>query len=140
MKKILVILALLFPSLAFAAPQFQAYSDIKVSSTIVANNTTAIAIKTSSGSVYSVDAFSNNTTLVYVKLYNTSVTCGTSTPPTARYMIPFGASSSGGGFNLSNINGDAYFQGIYMCVTTGIADTDTGAPAASSYIVNVHYH
>jgi hypothetical protein len=26
-----------------------------------------------------------------------------------------------------------------MCVTTGIADGDTGAPAASAYIVNVHY-
>jgi hypothetical protein len=54
-------------------------------------------------------------------------------------MIPFGASSSGGGFNVSNINGDAYGLGIVMCITTGIADNDTTAPAASTYIVNVHF-
>lgn len=121
------------------AQKFQADSNISVSSTIIANNTTAIVIATKPGSVYSIDAFNNSTTLAYVKLYNaSSATCGSDTPQ-ARYMIPFGASSSGGGFNLSNINGDAYVNGITMCVTGGVADNDTTAPPASTYIVNVHY-
>jgi hypothetical protein len=139
MKKILILLALLaFPNLALAQ-NFAADSKIKVTSTIAANNTTAIIIKNTGGNVYSVDAFNNGTTVAYVKLYNaTTATCGSGTPQ-ARYMIPFGASSSGGGFNVSNINGDAYGVGIVMCITTGIADSDTSAPAASTYIVNVHY-
>lgn len=124
---------------AFADNGFQADAKIKVTSTIAANNTTAIVIKNTAGNVYSVDAFNNSTTLAYVKLYNsTTATCGSGTPQ-ARYLIPYGANSSGGGFNVSNINGDAYGLGITMCITTGIADTDTGAPAANTYIVNVHF-
>lgn len=131
---------ILFLSPAFSQGTFTADAKIKVSSTIAANNTTAITIKTSGGTVYSVDAFNNGGTIAYVKLYNASAapTCGSGTP-FARYMIPFGASSSGGGFNVSNINGDSYGLGIYMCITTGIADNDASAPAASTYIVNVHY-
>ena len=118
---------------------FTADAKINVRSVISVNNTTAVAIKTTPGAMYSVEAFSNNITLAYIKLYNTLVTCGSATPPLARYMISFGVTSSGGGFTASNINGDAYFDGIYMCITTGIADSDTGAPAAGAYIVNVHY-
>lgn len=147
MKKIIYVTSLfwlllfLFLPKANAQNTFLANAKIKVTSTIIANNTNAVAISNVPGSVYSVDGFSNNTTLVYVKLYNAiaaNVTCGFGTPQ-ARYMIPFGQSSSGGGFTLPNINGDAYGVGISMCVTTGIADTDTGAPAATAYIVNVHY-
>lgn len=127
-------------SAAFAQTTFTADAKISVKSFISVNDVVAVAVKTAPGSVYSVDAFSNNTTLVYLKLYATLVTCGSATvAPTARYMIPYGASSSGGGFNISNINGDAYFNGIYACLTTGIADTDTGAPAPSAYIINVHF-
>lgn len=125
---------------AFAQAPFAADSKINVKSYISVNNTTAVTVKATSGAVYSVDAFSNNVTLAYVKLYAEPVTCGSTTVlPTARYMIPYGASSSGGGFNVSNINGDAYFSGIYMCITTGIANNDTGAPTADAYIVNVHF-
>ena len=141
MKKILLVLGLLLlcPHLAFAQNTFLADAKIKVTSTIAANNTTAIVIKNTGGTVYSVDAFNNGTTIAYVKLYNSaSATCGSGTPQ-ARYAIPYGSSSSGGGFNVSNINGDAYGVGITMCITTGIADSDTTAPAASTYIVNVHY-
>ena len=130
---------LLFLAFPAHAQSFPADAKIKVTSTIAANNTTAIVIKATSGTVYSVDAFNNGGTIAYVKLYNaTSATCGSGTPQ-GRYMIPFGASSSGGGFNVSNINGDAYGLGIVMCITTGIADNDTTAPAASTYIVNVHW-
>lgn len=125
--------------LSHAQTTFRASSPINVTSTIVANNTTAIPITTKSAVVYQVDAYNNGTTIAFVKLYNAATaTCGSGTP-IARYMIPFGQSSSGGGFVTPNINGDAYINGITMCITTGIADNDTGAPAASTYIVNVHW-
>lgn len=143
MKKIIVLVLglLLFPHIAQAQNTFLADAKIQVKSKIAVNDIVAISISDTPGAVYSVDGFANNTTLAYVKLYNAkaaNVTCGT-TIPQARYMIPFGQSSSGGGFTLPNINGDAYGVGIAMCITTGIADTDTGAPAASAYIVNVHF-
>ena len=139
MKKFFLILALSLLSFSASAQQaFYADAKVQVKSYIAANNTTAIVIKATGGTVYSVDAFNNGGTIAYVKLYNaTTATCGSGTPQ-ARYMIPFGASSSGGGFNVSNINGDAYANGVVMCITTGIADNDTSAPAASTYIVNVH--
>ena len=139
MKRLFLILALLLlPFSANAQQAFYADAKVQVKSYIAANNTTAIVIKSTGGTVYSVDAFNNGGTIAYVKLYNaTTATCGSGTPM-ARYMIPFGATSSGGGFNVSNINGDAYANGVVMCITTGIADSDTSAPAASTYIINVH--
>jgi hypothetical protein len=137
---ITILFALLFfSSFAEAQQQFQAASQISVKSYISVNNTTSVAVKTTGGTVYQVDAYNNGATLAYVKLYNaTSTTCGSGTPM-ARYLIPYGTSSSGGGFVTPNINGDAYALGIRMCITTGIADNDTTAPAADQFIVNVHY-
>ena len=140
MKKLFLVLGmLLLSSIANAQQAFYADAKVAVKSYISVNNTTAVAVKTSPGTVYSVDAFNNGASVAYVKLYAAVLpfTCGTGTP-LARYMIPYGASSSGGGFNVSNINGDAYSTGIVMCITTGIADNDTGAPAANQFIVNVH--
>jgi hypothetical protein len=136
---LLVIAALMVAGAANAQTTFRAQAPINVTSTIVANNTTAIVISSKSASVYQVDAYNTGTTIAFVKLYNAATaTCGSGTP-IARYMIPFGTSSSGGGFVTPNINGDAYVNGVTMCVTTGIADNDTGAPAATTYIVNVHW-
>src|SRR5258708_30842317 len=113
MKKIFLVLGLLlFSTITYAQNAFLADAKIRVISTIVLANTTAISLKATPGTVYSVDAFNNGTSIIYVKLYNsTSQTCGAGTP-VARYMIPFGATSSGAGFNVSNINGDAYGVGI----------------------------
>jgi hypothetical protein len=124
-----------------SADLFRADSNISVTSTIVANNTTAIVLTTKKAIVYQVDAYNNGTSLAYIKLYNAaSATCGQSSPlPQFRAMIPYGASSSGGGFVLPNINGDAYINGVTMCVTGGISDTDTTSPTASEFIVNVHF-
>lgn len=136
---VLALIVFIFSIPAYAAPQFQADNAIKVSSNIAANNTTAISIKPSAGTVYSIDAFNNGSSVVYVKLYNSpNITCGQGTPY-ARYLIPYGASSSGGGFNTPNVNGDAYFNGITLCITGGIGDSDTTAPPASTIIVNIHY-
>jgi len=141
MKKLLILLFFLCPQFALAQGTFNANSQIAVNSTIALNNITPLAIKNSGGTVYSIDAFNNSGAIAYVKLYNVpaaSVTCGTTTPY-ARYLVPFGASSAGGGFNLSNINGDSYRQGIAACITLGIADSDVAPPSANTIILNVHY-
>lgn len=139
MRRIIAAAVLALLSTQAFAQKFQADSDLNVSSTIVANNTTAISISTKPAVVYSIDGFNNGTALAYIKLYNSgTATCGSGTP-IARYMIPFGSSSSGGGFTIPNINGDGYANGLTLCVTGGIADNDTTAPAASTYIVNVHW-
>ena|SRR5258707_902154 len=142
MKKFIIALVGLFlfcPQLASAQQAFYADAKVKVVSTIVAANTTAIVLKSTPGIVYSIDAFNNGGSVIYVKLYNAaSATCGSGTPQ-ARYQIPFGATSSGGGFNVSNINGDAYGNGITMCITGGFADADTTNPPATTAYVNVHF-
>jgi hypothetical protein len=145
MKKFIasILALLLFSTTAFALPQFQADSNIKVTSTIVANNTTAIIIKATSGTVYLVEVANNNavaSVAAYVKLYNaTTATCGSGTPQ-ARYMIPGSTTANtSAAVAYPILNGDAYGLGIVMCITTGIADNDTTAPAASQYIVNIHF-
>lgn len=140
MKKILLgFLALIFSAtFSFAEGPFP--SGIAVKSTIVANNTTAVTIKASGGTVFEVQAFNSGTSVAFLKLYNTATaTCGSGTPY-VRYMIPAMAANAFGGVLIAtNPNGDAFLNGIIQCVTTGIADNDTGAPAATTFIVNVHY-
>jgi len=115
----------------------QTNGGLSVSSTQVANNTTATVVKSGAGQLYGIEVYNNSATIAYVKLYNaTSATCGSGTV-VQRAMIP--ANASGAGAISNNVNGVAYSTGITMCVTGGYADSDTTAPAASTYIVNVLY-
>lgn len=119
------------------AQTFQADSKVSVKSYIVANNTTALVVKATSGALYTLEAFNNSATIAYVKLYDAATaTCGSGTPQ-IRYMIP--ANASGAGYISPNVNGTNFPSGITMCITTGIADNNTGSPAATTYLVNVHY-
>ncbi len=143
MRKIYLALAFVLFGIGTALAQqgtsFRADSQINVKSVISVNNVTPVVIATAPATVYSIEAFNNAGTLAYVKLYNSSTAvCGSGTPQ-ARYLIPFVATSAGGAISLPNINGDIYVNGITLCITTGIADNDTGAPAANAYIVNVHW-
>lgn len=124
-------------SLTAFAQTFQADSKVNVKSYIVANNTTAVVVKATSGALYTVEAFNNSATIAYIKLYDAATaTCGSGTP-VIRMMIP--ANTAGAGFISPNVNGTGFPGGLTMCVTTGIADADTGAPPATTYLVNVHY-
>jgi hypothetical protein len=110
---------------------------LSISSTQVASNTTAIVVKGSAGQLYGLELYNNSATIAYVKLYNaTSATCGSGTV-IQRAMIP--ANASGAGAISNNVDGLAYSTGITMCITGGFADSDTTAPSASTYIVNVLY-
>ena len=111
------------------------------SGAIVPNNTTAVVLKASAGTLYGVQLAGLGSAPAYLKLYNaTSATCGSGTP-VKRLMIPAAsAAANGAGSNISfGPQGIAFGTGITYCVTTGIADTDTTAPAASTFLVNVDW-
>ncbi len=104
---------------------------------LVANNTTSIAVDASPGQLYETEAFNNSATPAYIKYYNAaqgSVTCGSGTPIWTT-MIP-GNGSGGTGYIRTSAFGYAFSTALTACVTTGYADNDTTAPAASTYIVN----
>lgn len=106
----------------------------------VANNTTSVAIDASPGQLYGIEAFNNSSVIAYVKLYNASqgsTTCGSGTP-VYQGMIP-AASSGGAGYVSMNGYGAPFSTAITACITTGFADNDTTAPAASAYVLNVFY-
>ena len=127
------VLTMLFPISACLAQQL----DNSVTSVQVPNNTTAVIIAPGSHRVVSIEVFNNSTSVAYLKLYDAATqTCGSGTPK-ARYLI--GGSTNGlagpPGVPLS----DLYINGIAACVTTGFADSDTTAPAASQFIYNIHW-
>src|SRR5262249_27839538 len=112
-----------------------------VTSIIVANNVTPILIKNGPGVVNAIGGFGNAASDIYIKLYNlasvTGFSCGTRTP-VARY-IAAGAVNGGSPAVSAPTVGATYTTGIVMCITAGIADNDTTAPPAASFIVNVHW-
>jgi hypothetical protein len=74
-----------------------------------------------------------NTTgaVYYLKLYDkaTQPVCGTDVPKW-RIPVPFGASNSGGGIDHTDNGGLQFTNGLGFCLTSGIADNDTGNAAA----------
>jgi len=132
-----LICALVAP--AFGQGYFAADNALSVYSVIWPNNTTAVQVCKNPCRIYQVDAFNNGASLDYVKLYNASTaTCGVGTPQ-YRAVIPFGSSSSGGGFSLPVVNGDSYSAGAWLCITGAIGDSDTTAPSANQIIIDIHY-
>jgi len=108
---------------------------------IVANNTTAVVLKASAGTLYGVQLYGIGAAPAYLKIYNaTSATCGSGTP-VKRLMIPAASTgANGAGSNISfGPQGVNFGTGITYCVTTGIGDADTTAPAASTFLVNLDW-
>jgi hypothetical protein len=105
----------------------------------VANNTTSVAVATAPATLYAVRIFNNGNTIAYLKLYDAaqgSTTCGSGTPK-MREMIQ--ANNNGGGAAVTIPVGIAFATAITACVTTGYADNDTAAPAATTYIYEIDY-
>jgi hypothetical protein len=109
---------------------------------IAANNTTAVVVKASAGTLYGVQLAGIGSAPAYLKIYNaTSATCGSGTP-VKRLMIPAASTAANGaGSNITfGAAGVAFGTGITYCVTTGIGDADTTAPAASTFLINIDYN
>lgn len=104
------------------------------------NNTTAVVVKGSAGTLFGVQIYGIGSAPAYLKIYNaTSATCGSGTP-VKRLMIPAASTAANGaGSNVTFGPGLAFSTGITYCVTTGIGDSDTTAAAASTFLINVDY-
>ena len=102
---------------------------------ISAASTNATSVKASAGVVYSIAVFNANAAARWFKMYNkaSAPTVGTDTP-VFRALIP-----AGGGFVLQLPVGKKFGTGIAFALTTGAADSDTGAVAANELTVNLDY-
>lgn len=97
-------------------------------------------VKQSAGQIYGYYIANLATSIRYVKFYNATaanVTVGT----TAAFMtLPIPAASSGGvAANLSLAYPIPFDTALAIAATTGLSDTDTGAPGADELIVNILY-
>lgn len=97
-------------------------------------------IKASPGVLYKLRLTNRATTLRYVKIYNaTSGTAGTGTPVDT-IVLPGAAASNATVITESHGTHGVFFStGICIGATTGLADNDTGAPAANDVVVTAFY-
>ena len=105
---------------------------------ISAASTNATSLKASAGTLYMIYAANLNAAVRYLKLYNkaSSPTVGTDTPVAT---LPIPASTTGAGFALDFGPGFDFATGIAYALTTGAADSDTGAVAANEiFLVGVY--
>lgn len=116
-----------------------AYQSATTVSVQVPNNVSVVTIANVPSTVFGIRAYNNSSVVAYGKLYDnvsSSVTCGVGTPHD-RFMIP--GNATGTGFVWATMLGAGYTKGVQLCVTTGFADSDTSAPAASTYILDFDY-
>jgi len=100
-----------------------------------AASTNSTLVKAGPGQVAGFVIVNTNATVYYFKFYDkaTAPTCGTDTP---KWRIPIPASTSGAGFAVSFPVTINFINGIGFCITSGIADNDTGN-AATGITVNL---
>jgi len=97
-------------------------------------------IKATAGTVYHMWVTNTATSTRWIKFYNATaanVTVGTTTP-VITIGIPGNTSDDVTGLFGGGI-GIAFSTAITVAATTGLADNDTGAPAANDVIINVFY-
>ncbi len=106
---------------------------------VSAASTNATSVKASAGTLYMLTASNTNAAARYLKIYNkaSAPTVGTDVP-VYTFLIP--GSSTGAGTNIPlPAQGIALGTGFALALTTGAADADTGAVAASEIVVNYAY-
>lgn len=93
-------------------------------------------VKTSAGNIYGYFFGNVATSVRYLKFYNATAANTTvgSTTPVLTFPLP--ASSSG---HIAFPYPVSFSTAICVACTTGVADADTGAPAANDVIINVFY-
>lgn len=109
-----------------------ALSAVKV---ISAASTNATNVKASAGRLYGAQFCNTNAAYRYVKFYNlaTAPTVGTSVPVSILGIPP------GGRASVSNAQGIGCSAGIAYAITSGMADTDTGAVSANDVAGSILY-
>lgn len=106
---------------------------------ISAASTNATSVKGSAGTLGYITATNINASPRYLKLYDkaTAPTVG-SDAPVHTFLIPGNTAGSGIVIPLPP-QGAAFSNGIGFAITTGVADADTGAVAASDIVINYGY-
>lgn len=97
-------------------------------------------VKGTAGTVYGVWFSNMATSTRFLKFYNATaanVTVGTTTPVLTLAMPGNTSDDVSGVFSLPQ--GIKFDTAISVAATTGIADSDTGAPSANDCLVNVFY-
>lgn len=94
-------------------------------------------VKTSAGQVYAIYCVNTNASARFLKLYNATAANTTvgSTATVMDLLVP----PSNSGFYLQFPNGVAFSTAICVAATTGVGDSDTGAPGGSEVQVHVFY-
>ena len=102
---------------------------------VSAASTNATSILAAPCEVTKLTVSNTNAAARYLKVYDLAVapTVGTSVP-VATYIIP--GSTTGAGSNIPLMLPDSFQFGFALGITTGAADSDTGAVAANEIIVN----
>jgi hypothetical protein len=106
---------------------------------ISAASTNATSLKGSAGTIGMITVSNINASPRYLKLYNkaSAPTVGTDTPVLV-FLIPGNAAGAGSNIPIPDV-GIAFTLGIAYALTTGVADSDTGAVAANEIVVNIAY-
>lgn len=101
-------------------------------------STNATSVKASAGTLYSIMAINLNAAACFLKLYNkaSAPTVGTDTPV---MTIPIPGNTAGAGVVIPLGPGADFATGIALAITTGAADSNTGAVAANEVFVNGVY-
>jgi hypothetical protein len=95
-------------------------------------------VKGTEGVVFSIYASNTNASARWLKLYNATaanVTVGTTTPVATFYLPPSGANP----VKIDLAHGLRFSTAITAAATTGVADSDTGAPGANEVVVVIGY-
>lgn len=105
---------------------------------ISAASTNATSLKASAGQVYAVQVFNVNAAARYLKLYDkaSAPTVGTDTPVK---VLTIPGNTAGAGLVLAWPQGLVFATGIAWALTTGVANSDTGAVAANEIVVNLDW-
>jgi hypothetical protein len=129
------LLAILFLLLATpcAAQQSQPFHLLSAASTNSTN------IKPAAGQVVGLVCINTTAALYYLKFYDLAAapTCN-STPVVLSFPCPFGASSSGATVIVTPQQAVQFLNGIGICLTGAIADTDN-TNAATGVVIDVLY-
>lgn len=105
---------------------------------VSAATTNAIVVKASAATLKGVQAFNLNASPRYLKLYNKAAAPDENDTPLKVILIP-GNSAGGGVIPHFPPEGIAFGIGLAFRLTTGIADNNTGAVAASEILVELDY-
>jgi hypothetical protein len=109
-------------------------------SIISANTVNETAIKASSGQLMSLNVTNIGANEVFFKLYNdTTANIDETDTPIQRYVIPGDAAGAGNHPISIPVGGMNFDTAITFRVTTGAADNDTGAVAASEVLISWCY-